>query len=148
MAAEPKPKSKFTTKIILFLLAIIIIGCIIVTMQDTSSDQQSQSTTGKTMYFCGYDRCRDSGGDGQVISQTCINVWNNPDPNRGGVHHQGSQGNSVKVIREKRVDPGPGGLWYELEGGGWINDLWLTDKHCGSYNLEDYSFTDCLMGEY
>lgn len=100
------------------------------------------------MYFCGIDRCRDSGEYGKMIFQTGINVWNNPEPNRNGVHHRASHGDKVIVIDEKRVDNGPGGLWYQLDGGGWTNDLWLTDAVCTVDNLPDYSFTDCLAGKY
>ena len=103
---------------------------------------------GRTMYVCGYDRCRDSGEYSKLTFPTGINVWNNPDPDRGGVHHKVSNGDQVTVIEEKRVYEGPGGLWYKLQGGGWIDDLWLTEQPCNADNLPDYSFTDCLGGKY
>jgi len=109
---------------------------------------QETETMGRTMYVCGYDRCRDSGEYGKLVLETDINVWNSPDPDRGGVHHRASHGDKVIVVEEKRVYDGPGGLWYKLEGGGWTNDLWLTDAICTSENLPQHSFTDCLGGKY
>ena len=78
-----------------------------------------------------------------LIFPTGITVWNNPDPDRGGVHHKASNGDKVTVIETKRVSPGSGGLWFKLEGGGWTNDLWLTDEPCTDQNLADYSLDDC-----
>jgi hypothetical protein len=100
------------------------------------------------MYFCGYDRCKDSGEHGNLILETGINVWNNSDPDRGGIHHQANHHDQVMVVEEKRVNEGPGGLWYRLEGGGWTNDLWLTERKCTSDNLEQYSFTACWEDKY
>ena len=100
------------------------------------------------MYFCGYDRCKDSGEYGKLIYGTGINVWSNPEPDRGSVHHQAANGEKVTVISEKRVSDGPGGLWYELAGGGWTNDLWLTERQCHSSNLGEFSFADCMGGKY
>lgn len=102
---------------------------------------------GRTMYVCGYDRCRDSGEYGNLIFEAGINVWNNPDPDRGGAHHQVAHQDEVTVVGEKRVNDGPGGLWYELEGGGWIDDLWLTDAPCNPDNLSEYTFASCWGGE-
>ena len=103
---------------------------------------------GRVMYFCGYDRCRDSGAYGELLYATGINVWNNPEPNRGGVHHRANHHDQVTVVEEKRVAPGPGGLWYRLAQRGWTNDLWLTQGRCTTENLERYSFADCLAGDY
>ena len=100
------------------------------------------------MHVCGMDRCRDSDDYGRVIFFTGINVWTNPDPNRGGIHHQLAYFDEVTVINERRVSAGPGGLWYELAEGGWMDDYWLTDTPCDAGNLQEYSFTDCLEGEY
>lgn len=99
--------------------------------------------SGQTKYFCGFDRCEGSGEYGKLIFPTGITVWNNPDPDRGGVHHKASNGDKVTVIETKRVSPGSGGLWFKLEGGGWTNDLWLTDEPCTEQNLADYSLDDC-----
>jgi len=103
---------------------------------------------GRVMYFCGYDTCKDSGEYGDMIFETGINVWSNPDPDRGGVHHQASHHDKVMVVEEKRVNEGPGGLWYRLADGGWTNDFWLTEEPCTSENLEQYSFADCAAGSY
>lgn len=142
-------KTKSTTKIIIGLVIVIAIGCLVVTTPKKSSNTRSSPPAStKTMYACGYDRCKDSGEYGTIIYQTGINVWNNPDPNRGGVHHQLNHGNRVQIVNQRRVDGGPGGLWYQLDGGGWINDLWVTEQQCNVGNLAANTFTDCLMGEY
>ena len=95
------------------------------------------------MYFCGYDLCRNSGLYGELVFPTGINVWNNPDPDRGGVHHRASHGDKVIIIEERRVHDASGGLWYRLQGGGWTNDLWLTDAICTPENLVQYTLDDC-----
>jgi hypothetical protein len=97
---------------------------------------------GRVMYFCGIDRVESSGAYGELLFQTGINVWNNPEPDRGGVHHQASHHDKVTVMEEKRVSEGSGGLWYRLEGGGWTNDLWLTEEPCTQENLDQYTITD------
>ncbi len=102
----------------------------------------------RELYFCGIDRCRDSGEYSQLIFENGINIWNGPEPNRGGVHSQANHLQMAFIVEERRVNDGPGGLWFRLESGGWTNDLWLTEEKCTSSNLVDYSFTDCLMGEY
>jgi hypothetical protein len=61
---------------------------------------------------------------------------------------QASHQERVVVVQQRRINEGPGGLWFELEDGGWTNDYWLTDQPCNEDNLEEYSFTDCLLGEY
>jgi len=95
------------------------------------------------MYFCGYDLCRNSGLYGELDFSTGINVWSNPDPDRGGVHHRASHGDKVIIIEERRVHDASGGLWYRLQGGGWTNDLWLTDAICTPENLVQYTLDDC-----
>jgi hypothetical protein len=116
--------------------------------EEPTSTPVPTEPAGRVMYFCGYDRCKDAGTYGEMLFETGINVWNNPDPDRGGVHHQANHQDQVTVVEERRVNEGPGGLWYRLEGGGWTNDLWLTKEPCTSENLGQYSFTDCLEGEY
>lgn len=149
MSENGKAKKGIPTLLIAIsaLLVIILCGVLLFGSGDGDGDDDNDPT-GRIMYFCGYDRCRDSGSYGEMIYQTGINVWNNPDPDRGGVHHQADHHERVMVVEEKRVNEGPGGLWYRLEGGGWTNDLWLARGECTSENLEQYSFTDCLMGEY
>lgn len=132
----------------LIIGGLILFICLASTIFGNKDHNTDTTLSGTTMYFCGYDRCRDSGEYRQLIFNTGINVWNGPEPDRGGVHHRASHGDKAIVINEKRIDPGPGGLWYELSGGGWTNDLWLTDEVCTATNLGDHSFTDCLMGEY
>ena len=102
-----------------------------------------EPASGQTMYFCGFDPCKGSLDYGKLIFPTGINVWNNPDPDRGGVHHKASNGDRVTVIETKRVGSGPGGLWFKLEGGGWTNGLWLTDELCTEQNLAEYTLDDC-----
>jgi len=96
-----------------------------------------------TMYICGYDRCENSGEYGKLIFETNINVWNNTDPDRGGVRRKVNHGDAVEVVEEKRVGEGSGTLWYRLKKGGWINDLWVTDVKCTGENLGDLSLSDC-----
>jgi len=127
------------------VLAILTVACCGAGTAGSTSDKEPP---GRTMYVCGYDRCRDSGEYGQLIYSSGINVWNNPDPDRGGVHHKASNGDKVTVVEEKRVSDGPGGLWYRLQGGGWTNDLWLTDQVCTAGNISEYSYTDCFAGKY
>jgi len=103
---------------------------------------------GEIMYACGIDRCKDSGEYGKLIYASGINVWEIPGPNRKVVNRQLNHLQEVTVLLERRLNDGPGGLWYGLSGGGWINDLWLTEKPCNYGNIEKDSFKDCLMGEY
>jgi len=124
-------------------LAAIVIIVIVVVSSGGDSEETKPAPVGRTMYFCGLDRCRNSGEYGKLVFSTGINVWNNPDPNRGGVHHQASHGQKVTVIKEQLVNSGSGGLWYKLEGGGWTNDLWLTDKLCTKDSLNELSLDDC-----
>jgi hypothetical protein len=98
------------------------------------------------LYICGYDRCKDSGEYGTLILETGINVWNNPDPDRGGVHHQLAHQDQLVIVQTQQVHDGPGGLWFELEGGGWINDLWLTQELCTEENLPQHALDGCLGG--
>jgi hypothetical protein len=102
----------------------------------------------RVMYFCGYDRCLDSLDYGKLVFPGGIRVWNGPDPDWGGLHHRARHGERVGVIRQKRVRAGPGGLWFELEGGGWTNDLWLTENVCSHDNLVEYTFAACLGRKY
>jgi hypothetical protein len=104
--------------------------------------------TGHTMYVCGYDRCRDSDAYGEMILESGINVWRRPDPDRGGVFRTASQGDKVIVTEERRVSDGPGGLWYRLADGGWIDDYFLTGVPCGPHNLDRNSFKNCSAGQY
>ena len=102
----------------------------------------------RAMYFCGIDRCRDSDYYGQLLVQDKINVWSGPDPDRGAVKRQAKHQEKVLVVQERRISEGPGGLWFELKGGGWANDFWLTEEPCDEGNLEQYSFTACWEDEY
>jgi hypothetical protein len=99
------------------------------------------------MVVCGYDRCQDSSEYGQLSFESGISVWENPEPDRGDVHHELSHGDEVQVVAKKQVYDGPGGLWYELAGGGWINDMWLTEQQCTADNLPEFSFERCASDE-
>lgn len=156
---EPSPKvpprrpsklGRFSQILILSfagLSLLAIIGfCAITFTPSKRSESTPQPAT--TKYVCGIDRCRDSGLYGDLDFPDGINIWNNPDPNRGGVHHKASHGDQVLITSERRVSEGPGGLWYRLQDGGWTNDLWLTDQICTPENLPQYSFANCIEGEY
>ena len=101
----------------------------------------------RVLYFCGIDRCRDSGEYGQLVFPTGINVWNNPDPDRGGVKRKANHHEQATVIQERRVGELPGGLWFELTDGGWTNDLWLTEVPCTEENLDEFSLL-CWGGTF
>ena len=96
-----------------------------------------------TMYVCGYDRCRDSDAYGDLSFETGISVWENPEPDRGEVVRELVHGDEVQVIAKKRIYDGPGGLWYQLEGGGWIDNMWITELLCTPGNLPELSFDRC-----
>lgn len=139
--------------VLLFAVACFIFSTLGATAYFLAMQPQTEVTVdtpqlSRKMYFCGIARCRESGDYGEMILENGMNVWRNPDPNRGGIHHRASHGDEVVVIKEMRVHEGPGGLWFELDGGGWANDLRLTDQICTPENLPQYSFTDCLGGEY
>jgi hypothetical protein len=139
-------------KLVLIVLVglVVAIGGCVATRSDKGVGNISSSprTTGRVMYFCGYDRCRDSGEYGRLVFPAGINIWQSPPPRRGKVIRTASHGDKTIVISERRIYSGPGGLWYELKGGGWTNDLWLTEELCTSVNLSQYSFTNCLEGRY
>ena len=48
-------------------------------------------------------------------------------------------GDRAVVIQERRVHDGAGGLWFELEQGGWTNDFWLTEVPCNENNLDEFA---------
>jgi len=127
----------------LCVIGLCACGVVLAMMSGSDDATPAPTYTRRVMYFCGYDRCRNSGAYGEPIMMTGINVWNGPDPNRGGVHHQAKHGDQAVVIGEQRVGAHAGQLWYKLEGGGWANDLWLTDEVCSPDNLEKHSLDDC-----
>ena len=129
----------------LSLVAILatLTGC------ETSTPEPTRTPRMRiTMFVCGYDRCRDSCEYGQLVFRSGISVWENWGDDRGQVVRSLTHGSSVVVVDEKRSSPGPRGAWYRLESGGWVNGLWLTAELCSEANLDEFSFTDCLMGEY
>lgn len=95
------------------------------------------------MYACGIDRCRNSGSYGQRVAESGINIWNHPDPDRQGIHHQIWHTKRVEIIGKTHINLDPGGTWYQLQEGGWISDLWLTETQCTRENLEQYTIPDC-----
>jgi len=109
----------------------------------TTETEVVEEIVAETMYVCGMDRCVMSGAYGELLFVSGINVWENPDPNRGKVIRTLDHLQAVTVLIERRVSDGSGGLWYQPEGGGWINDLWLTEEACTTSNLEQYSLDDC-----
>ena len=100
------------------------------------------------MFVCGYELCRDQAEYGELIFETEIEVWASSDPNDDQILYTVSHHDEVRVISQVRLWEGPGGLWYGLEGGGWMSDFYLTREHCTPDNLEFYSFADCVLGEY
>ena len=143
-------ESRAGAKVMVFLILAAFFGCVIAwhTLNRSGSQSAARDRAVQTMYFCGIDRCRDSGEYGELVFRTGINVWNGPDPSRGGVRRRAKHHEEVQVIGQRRVSSGPGGLWYELKGGGWVNDYWLTTAPCTPDNLADFSFTDCVTGRY
>jgi len=146
MGKAPRPGCRLARTAIVFL--VLGVGAVIVLSWLGQRGSSRQETSGRTMYVCGYDRCRDSGEYGTLLYAAGINLWNAPEPDRGGVHHQAAHGDQVEVIDERRVSAGPGGLWYRLEGGGWANDLWLAESRCSASNIDELSFTNCMAGTY
>ena len=107
---------------------------------DRISISQAAAKMQKTMYVCAIDRQRSSPAYGQqVIVGRRINVWLRPDPERIGIHHKMRHGMRVTVVEEHRVHDRHGGLWYRLKEGGWMNDMWLTEKPCTNETLEELS---------
>ena len=64
------------------------------------------------------------------------------------MHHTVAHGDKVIVTEERRVSNRPGGLWYHLADGGWVDDYFITAEPCGTHNLEQNSFKSCEDGEY
>jgi len=95
------------------------------------------------MYFCGYDRCVGSGEYGNLILPTGINVWQGPDPNRGGIHHKANNGDRVEIVEIKVLGSYVGETWYHLKGGGWTNGLWLTNQPCTAGSATNQHKLDC-----
>ena len=143
-------ESRAGAKVMVFLILAAFFGCIIAyhSLGRGGSRPAARDTSGLVMYFCGIDRCRDSGEYGELVFRTGISVWNAPAPNRGGVRRTAKHHDKAEVTDQRRVSSGPGGLWYELKGGGWVNDYWLTTAPCTPDNLADFSFTDCVTGRY
>jgi hypothetical protein len=102
----------------------------------------------RALYVCGYELCRDSSEYGELIFENDIEVWEALDPDDDRIHHLVAHHDEVWVVSEERLWDGPGGLWFALQGGGWISDFWLTGQRCTPENLEEYSFADCMLGEY
>ena len=101
----------------------------------------------KEMWVCGYDRCRESGLYGKLEFREA-NVWANPDPNRGRVLRKLKHNDHLFVVNQMVVTDCPGGTWYQLEDGGWMNDFWLTDRLCNLANVPELSFKNCMACEY
>jgi len=153
---KTKEEKKFIeTTVIVAVAAIITVLCatmiIVAVIQGGKKEEPKVPGVEKdarVMYVCGFDRCKDSGEYGKLVYHSGINVWENPDPNRGGIERQLVHLQKVSLLDVRRVSAGPGGLWFRLSGGGWINDLWLTNTKCRADEIEIHSFTDCLGGVY
>ena len=149
---EPPPKKKRHTLRNIALAIFLIFLCYVavaLTLANRDTGKVSTrtgsaaTTTGRTMYFCGIDRCKNSGEYGELILVTGINVWRYPGPNRGRVEWKATNGQRVTVLETRRVGAKPGELWYRLEKGGWANDLWLTDARCTKDNYQKHALDDC-----
>lgn len=137
MTEETQPKRKNYTWF--WLLFALSVACLI--FIGWPRTENSQNATPQTIrYVCGYSRCTGALDYGQKLFDTGINTWNAPDPNRGGVHHQVSHGDRLIISDVTYVGDR---TWYEIEGGGWLSDLWLTKQPCTQDNLEEYSLDDC-----
>lgn len=113
------------------------------TSKPTRTLKPTATSSGIVMYFCEIERCKLSPSYGLVFDPQGTPVWQNHDPDRGRVLRMADHHEKIRVIREIRVRDGWGGLWYELEGGGWTNDFHLTDEPCTPENIEQYSISDC-----
>jgi len=112
------------------------------------TETPAPGTAPQRMFVCGYERCRDQAEYGQLIFEAEIEVWGSSDPNDDQILYTVSHNDEVWVVNQQRIWDGPGGLWFELQGGGWMSDFWLTSERCTPDNLALYSFADCLLGEY
>jgi len=135
--AKPAKTNPMLFFVILISVCLIVYG---ISKIATPKKSPNDATPTKVMYVCGYDLCKSSGGYGEIALTEGINVWNHPDPNRGGVHHQVKAGDRVVIIDVTHVD---GRTWYELEDGGWLSDLWLTKQKCTPDNIGDFTLNDC-----
>lgn len=111
----------------------------------TTAPVQVQS---RAFYVCGYERCLDSREYGQLILESAIEVWASTDPSDEQILYTVSHHDEVLVVAEQRLWNGPGGLWLELGSGGWVSEFWITEERCTPDNLEQYSYTNCTLGEY
>lgn len=152
---DEKGKRRWNTILGAMIILGIILACVWIANTIRGSDKKEvaeveevEEVAGEIMYVCGIDRCKDSGEYGKLIYASGINVRENTDPSRGEVIGKLNHQQLVIVQAERITAKSPGGLWYFVKGGGWINDLWLTEKPCNFGNIEKYSFKDCLMGEY
>jgi hypothetical protein len=102
----------------------------------------------QTMYVCGLERCRDEAEYGELIFESDIEVWASSDPDDARILYTVSHHDELRIVGQQRIWEGPGGLWFELEGGGWISEFWLTEEPCLPENLAAFSFTDCMLGVY
>lgn len=140
MTNELQPKTKNTTLPLIIIVALACIGLYFFVGRNTNNETSELPKQITSMYVCGYSRCTNSGDYGELVFTEGINVWNNHDPDRGGVHHQVKHGDRVGVESSTVIDSR---RWYKLIDGGWINDLWLTDKQCTPDNLDQLSMDDC-----
>jgi hypothetical protein len=157
-AARAKPKKRNNTLLGVVLLSFIIVvvicgGVAAYAFRDElrgASDDSSNKPLLRTMYFCGYDRCRDSLQYGTMIEPPILAIHKNHKIEPGGFIREPKHGEKVGVIGEWRDPewPGPGGLWFELEGEGWTREWNLTETICTPTNLDRYSYKSCGDGEY
>lgn len=110
---------------------------------------EARSLEPRTMYFCNYDRCRDSQWYGeQYPDPSPLDVWNKPSVEVGSFVRTPEHGEAVVVVGEWREREGPFGLWLELDNGHWTLEWQLTDEVCGPDNIDKYSYTNCAENEY
>ena len=146
---EEQPKKNGKSKLVVIII-VAIFACILVvaiaqlggdgTVTPTATPRPRATAVPEVvMYFCGIDRCRDSGTFGELLFESGINVWENPEPNRGKVAWKATNGQRVVVMETKRVGEGAGGMWYRLKQGGWTNGIWLTEEPCTKDNWQRYA---------
>ena len=130
----------------------------------TSTDLPLQQIEPQVLYFCNYDRCRDSDNYGHKIPEPSpLGIWKIPPQ----VYTEMSEserskydlpllirtphnGESVTVVGVwiQWDEYGPFGSWYQLDDGNWTRVWQLTEEICSPDNIDGYSYTNCAENKY
>ncbi len=122
--------------VIIIAVVLILTACLKLPVETPTPE------SGVIMYTCGIDRCRGSSTYGELILPAGINVWEHPAPNRGKILRSLSHNQKVSVVEERKIHSRPGGTWYRLWNGGWLDDYFVTTLPCEP-NLEEYTYPSC-----